>query len=477
METTVNYLLQSGLGLLMLYLFYVLLLRKQPSLRYNRLFLLLAPAVALAAPLIRLPLPLADALPVAAAIPTFQLPEVAVIGHSESGPGATDSLPLAVVLIGLYTLVSLIMWGRLAWQLLQIQRLAAVSVPLEDNGTEASVLQTEGHSPTFAFLHYVFLSRQPHLTEKEQHQILAHELAHVRLRHTYDILYYEVLTALLWFNPLVWLLKEELRDVHEYQADAEVLSDFQANEYSSLLAKEVLYTTGIPVGSYFQKPQVFRRLHMLQQHGRQGSMMRSLLVLPLLLVLLVAFSNNRVRADIATTLAKPASLNEAMENVPAHKAAAIPSIDSESKSTAGTRTAPSIPEKSTPVSNPEREIENSESGEAVVSPNEKARPYTYVEQMPEFKGGEVEMLKFLGTNIKYPKTAQEAGMEGLVVVSFVVDTDGSLYDIAVLKKLHDDLDREAVRVVETMNGQWIAGKQNGKAVPVRYTLPIRFAIK
>jgi TonB family protein len=109
--------------------------------------------------------------------------------------------------------------------------------------------------------------------------------------------------------------------------------------------------------------------------------------------------------------------------------------------------------------------------------NNKPRPYTYVEQMPQFRGGEGEMLKFLGTNIKYPQKVKEAGVEGLVVLSFVVDTDGSLDEVQVVKPLHQAADEEALRVVKEMNGHWEAGKQNGQTVPVRYTLPIRFAIK
>ncbi|CAM3694033.1 TonB family protein [Pontibacter korlensis] len=105
------------------------------------------------------------------------------------------------------------------------------------------------------------------------------------------------------------------------------------------------------------------------------------------------------------------------------------------------------------------------------------KPYTYVEQMPVFEGGEMEMLKFLGTNIRYPEDAHNAGVEGLVVLTFVVNTDGSISDAGVVKSLSTSTDTEALRVVKMMNGKWQPGKQNGEVVPVRYTLPIRFSIK
>ncbi|WP_299709059.1 energy transducer TonB [uncultured Pontibacter sp.] len=104
------------------------------------------------------------------------------------------------------------------------------------------------------------------------------------------------------------------------------------------------------------------------------------------------------------------------------------------------------------------------------------KPYTYVEQMPEFPGGESEMLKYLGKNIRYPAAAQRAGVEGLVVLSFVVSRTGEISEIEVVKSLGSGTDEEAMRVVKTMP-KWSPGKQNGRTVPVRYTLPVRFAIK
>ncbi|MDO6390269.1 TonB family protein [Pontibacter sp. BT731] len=104
-------------------------------------------------------------------------------------------------------------------------------------------------------------------------------------------------------------------------------------------------------------------------------------------------------------------------------------------------------------------------------------PYAYVEQMPVFKGGESEMMKFLGTNIQYPAIAKSNGLEGLAVLSFVVETDGKISDVKAVKSLSKETDEEAMRVVNMMSGQWNPGRQNGEVVRVRYTLPIRFALK
>ncbi|WP_266203218.1 energy transducer TonB [Pontibacter kalidii] len=112
----------------------------------------------------------------------------------------------------------------------------------------------------------------------------------------------------------------------------------------------------------------------------------------------------------------------------------------------------------------------------VVAEVVEEKPYTYVEQMPTFPGGDGEMMKYLGKNIRYPAAAQRAGVEGLVVLSFVVSNTGEISDIQVVKALGAGTDEEAVRVVKSMP-KWTPGKQNGRAVPVRYTLPVRFTIK
>lgn len=86
------------------------------------------------------------------------------------------------------------------------------------------------------------------------------------------------------------------------------------------------------------------------------------------------------------------------------------------------------------------------------------------------------MMKFLGSNIQYPAEAKAKGVEGLVVLQFIVETDGSISDVTIVKKLGNGTDEEAARVVKLTSGKWKAGAQNGEPVRVRYTLPVRFAL-
>ena len=99
-----------------------------------------------------------------------------------------------------------------------------------------------------------------------------------------------------------------------------------------------------------------------------------------------------------------------------------------------------------------------------------------VEKMPEFPGGQDALNRFLVRNIKYPLLAQENGIQGRVVCQFVVNSDGSIVDIAVVRGVEESLDKEAIRVIKSMP-KWTPGRQGGKSVRVKYTLPIRFKLQ
>ncbi|NCC09493.1 MAG: energy transducer TonB [Bacteroidia bacterium] len=99
-----------------------------------------------------------------------------------------------------------------------------------------------------------------------------------------------------------------------------------------------------------------------------------------------------------------------------------------------------------------------------------------VEHMPEFSGGYAALLKYLNTHIRYPVASQERGAQGRVIVQFVVDKDGSISDLTVVRGVDPDLDKEAIRVVQSMP-KWQPGIQNGKKVRVKYTLPVMFRLQ
>ena len=115
---------------------------------------------------------------------------------------------------------------------------------------------------------------------------------------------------------------------------------------------------------------------------------------------------------------------------------------------------------------------------AVVEEEEESAQqiFTVVETMPEFPGGQGALLQFLAKSIKYPVIAQENGIQGRVTCSFVVNKDGSIVDAEVIRGVDPSLDKEAIRVINTMP-KWSPGKQRGKPVRVKYTVPVTFRLQ
>ena len=107
---------------------------------------------------------------------------------------------------------------------------------------------------------------------------------------------------------------------------------------------------------------------------------------------------------------------------------------------------------------------------------EETKVFDVVEQMPSFPGGNSALMQYLSSNIKYPVVAEENGVQGRVVCTFVVERDGSITDVRVIRSVDPSLDKEAVRVVKSMP-KWIPGKQNGSAVRVKYTVPVTFRLQ
>lgn len=112
----------------------------------------------------------------------------------------------------------------------------------------------------------------------------------------------------------------------------------------------------------------------------------------------------------------------------------------------------------------------------VEEPEKEEEIFQVVENMPEFPGGLQELMKWLQKNIKYPSISQENGVQGRVIVQFVVNRDGSIVDPAVIRSVDPYLDKEALRVVKAMP-KWKPGEQRGKPVRVKYTLPVMFKLQ
>lgn len=117
----------------------------------------------------------------------------------------------------------------------------------------------------------------------------------------------------------------------------------------------------------------------------------------------------------------------------------------------------------------------SSTGSGVVEEEENV-VFQVVETMPSFPGGDAALFKFLSDNVKYPVIAQENGIQGRVICQFVVNRDGTIVDVVVVRPVDPSLDKEAIRVIKSMP-RWTPGRQRGKAVRVKYTLPVNFRLQ
>jgi protein TonB len=116
------------------------------------------------------------------------------------------------------------------------------------------------------------------------------------------------------------------------------------------------------------------------------------------------------------------------------------------------------------------------SAQKTVVAKKNQKVFDIVEQMPEYPGGQAALFEFISKNVKYPDDAVKKKVEGKVFVTFVVDTDGKITDVSLLRKVFPSLDAEAIRVISAMPN-WIPGKQKGQVVRVKYTVPIMFRLK
>ena len=116
------------------------------------------------------------------------------------------------------------------------------------------------------------------------------------------------------------------------------------------------------------------------------------------------------------------------------------------------------------------------SAQKTVVAKKNQKVFDIVEQMPEYPGGQAALFEFICKNVKYPDDAVKKKVEGKVFVTFVVDTDGKITDVSLMRKVFPSLDAEAVRVISAMPN-WIPGKQKGQVVRVKYTVPIMFRLK
>ena len=390
----------------------------------------------------------------------------------------------------------------------------------------------------FSWMRTIVLSRIDY--EERNPSILAHERGHILLHHSWDIVFVEVLTALQWFNPVVWLLRRDLRTIHEYEADASVLSSgSDVSQYIQLLMRKATGTKACILANGINNSTTKKRINMMlvNKSPRRNSL-KLLALLPIVGVTLalnaetvtdVVYKNDEPQKQVPVKKGKKdatikTNANQGIQVIEVIEAPETADKEKTSETTVKQETEPNMAvlilntkkKGEEPLLIVDKKIATIEQvralprdavasvgtmrEEAAISSYGKKAKYgaliittvkhqkelyneqisqpdvfDKVDEAPQFPGGMAGMMQYLSSNIRYPEDAREAGTQGRVIVSFVVEKDGSISNAKVAKPTYSSLDEEALRVISAMP-KWMPGKQNGEAVRVKYSFPVSFRL-
>ncbi|RED93172.1 M56 family metallopeptidase [Marinoscillum furvescens] len=491
-----NYFIELAIIHSILVAAYCLLLRQERQYGKMRLYLLGTTALALIIPALRLPAfwQLFETNPLPTATQTYTMAPAVIAAQSNS------SLDLASLALYTYWIVTVLLLMRIGYSILRLFLLKSQSSAERVNNL--TVRKAHGVKGSFTFFQWIFID--PNISEKDESYqlILQHEQAHARLGHTYDILLLEVFRAVCWWLPGAWFARNEMKKIHEYQADAYALKSCPLDQYSNVLISATLKAHGMSMASSFHDGLILKRLKAmkLQMKTIKPWKLGTLAVLSTLLS--IAFACNEeldaelkdmgsksnmisfdqlpadmqkdvaaLRDDLVFVEVTVETTDDKALDSKLSEVAALQDIDPESihsmrvdKSSANAGQIYLALVKD--GKNLDYIAQKSKSDEEV---------FTVVEEQPEFPGGMTAYYEFLSEQMTYPTAAKEKGITGRVYVQFIVMPDGSLSDVKVVKGVDPLLDEEAIRVVKA-SPNFIPGKQRGKAVKVRMVLPIIFAL-
>ena len=341
-----------------------------------------------------------------------------------------------VIVLAIYGLGVLSLLIRLAVVYAQVIRLVVKgkAVAQAGYGLDGISLRVHGgKEKPFSWFRWVVVSEED-LCDGAR-EILTHEAAHVKAGHSWDIMLVDAVIIMQWFNPLAWIMKNTLKDIHEFEADEAVIaSGVNAKQYQLLIIKKAVGARLYSIANSFNHSLTKKRITMMcKEKSNKWRCAKALYVLPVVAVAALSFSTvETANATVSETLPKG---NEIVAD------------------------------------NEMEMVENY----LVNDGDEKV--YQVCETAPEFPGGAEAMMKFLSQNIKYPAEAMDAGKAGRAIVQFVVRKDGSISDAKIVRSTGDNsLDAEALRVVSSMP-KWKPGMQGGKAVNVQFNLPVVFKLQ
>ena len=512
-ELIIGHVLPIAATVAVLWLVYRLLFRNSNRLHFNRFFLLTSMLLALAMPLLgllsgievpqmaTLKQQLFNGIMLNEVIVTSDgqpmLPEVTVTTNATPSRFSVWQVIGGIYLVGVsvMTLLFLIKLGRLVVLIIR-------SPKRKMNGCTAVFTGREQGS--FSFFRYAFFPN-----ENVDPDILRHEISHIEHHHSWDILFAEVMMILQWFNPFIYLYKKELQSLHEYQADRDVVATgVDKKNYMMLILQQCTAVDFSGMSNNFSLILTKKRIKMITRNEKaKGLWWRLLATLPVLAILLIA--NTKVTAQEKQVNPNPPVDTDTYQivmyeyddedRIPVNDTVMMNEDGSYTEIKREPEVDPETGKMRTKVSFATYDKEGkpapggfhikSEPGEGDgvvyhITPQQGfrflAEPdndsiYQIVEQMPKFPGGESALMEYVSKNVAYPEEAKEKEIQGRVFIGFVVEKDGSIGEVKVLRGIGGGCDEEAVRVIKGMP-KWKPGIQKGKPVRVSYQIPIYFKL-
>lgn len=518
----ITYLIKSTLLLSLLYIPYLLVLRKETFFRFNRLMLLLIILVSLVIPLMDVHfLAWADTPSVMQALngtvivgePTLVVEGESLPGHEAMHTQDHTAFTAYWIIMMLWCAGALVVLCRKLFKLARLYYAIHRGVVWTDRTDDAVIYCHVGEVAPFSWFNAIVISEDDY--RNHSHEIITHELGHVRALHSFDILLVNLLEVMMWMNPLVWLMEGSFRDVHEYEADDAVLrSGVNASQYQLLLVKKAVGTSSYALANSFNHSLLKNRITMmLKKKSNPWGRAKALYVIPVAMVALCAFATPEfVSSDLESSqnpVPRPAdtemfSSGKVTQSVAENQTMAGENVE---------EIAPAeVEEEVLPI---EQSVETADIPESQVIPDDTTK-YEVVEKMPEFEGGMSEMMAYIAQNVSYPQIAKDCGVEGRILVKFVVEKDGTVTDLEIVKSIKDNgqvrdveggnqgvevtaytakpdgevyltrdefntsvkaLEKESMRVVEGTSGKWKPGEHKGKPVRVKFTIPLVFRLR
>ena len=489
------YLLKVNVAFVLFYAFYRLFFYKDTFFKLRRAILLAFFGLALFYPLLNIQDWVRQQEPIADVIYMYS----AMLPEATAKADAAASVDWYGWLLGslgfIYWGIVAFLCGRFLVQLSSILWLAHTSERVVIHETPVYALRKA--AGPFSFFRMVFLHPESH-SDKETDEILTHECTHVSQWHSIDVILSEMMCMACWFNPFVWLLKREVRHNLEYLADNTVIqSGYDSKSYQYHLLGLAHHQSVTTLYNSFNVLHLKNRIMMMNKKRSPGIVRTKYLIFIPLVGILMLLSNIEAVARLTVRLANEATVSNAMvtatgilvdETGQPLIGASVVVKGGKERTITDRKGAFSLEVPANAIlrcSYQGRESQEVLAADMTnnthLSLSSKSREmneqvFTVVEKMPSFPGGDAELLKYIATNIKYPKESQDNGEQGRVICSFIVGRDGSVNNTEVLRGVTPLLNEEAVRVINTMP-RWNPGMQRGKAVAVKYTVPITFRLK